>query len=263
MSKVKQFVTSGIMVLFALALTIMYIPINLVSIVDVGNIAELTGGVLGIALNAVMCIGAWLIALKASYTGARMVRVCNIIKQCIGWIGLAGAVLSLIASLGSTEWTDYPELNALTVIIYLLVLVGIAATVTEIFIARNISGMMKDIMYRMSGGRSHGFLVTLDNWSVAAIVIVGIVAVLIVVAMILVGRMFGQLGLSIVDLPDMGLEYGSIAATVYDMGAQIFAYIVFIRLSRSFCRFVTEDNAEKDAIDRGEDLPAETDGENG
>ena len=161
MSTTKKFVTSGTMVLFALALTLLYIPDGIASIYAEGELSGLLSELAGFAINGIMCIGAWMLAIKASYTGARIVRIISVIKQWIGWLGVVGVVLMLflgLDGLGGFESTEYTELNLLIAAVYALTVISGAYVVVEIFIARNISRMMKDIMYRMSGGRPYGYL---------------------------------------------------------------------------------------------------------
>lgn len=257
MSTTKRFVTSGIMVLFALALTLLYIPDGIVTLYEESESDLLIPELIAFAVNGIMCIGAWMLAVKASYNGARMVRLIAVIKQWMGWLGLAGGALLLFLGTEMPEMTEYPELNYMTVSIYILYLLAAACIVIDIFIARNISKMMKDIMYRMSGGRPYGYLVTLDNWSVAGLVVSALMAAVTLSSFIAVHRLFSRYGISISNLKELGLETGSVIGAICISAAQVFAYIVFIKLSRGFCAFTERDNAEKDAADNGEDIDTE------
>ncbi len=257
MSTTKKFVTSGIMVLFALALTLLYALDGISSLYEAEESDIVAGEIIGFAINGFMCIGAWMLAIKASYAGARMVRIVSVAKQVVGWMGLAGAALMLFA--GGTqglEMTEYPEINYLTAVIYILYLLAAVQLVIEIFIARNISKMMNDIMYRMSGGRPYGYLVTLDNWSIAGLVAYVLMAAVSLSSIFVVKRLYARYGLIITNLSDLGIGFESIISLMLITVAQVFVYIVFIKIARSFGAFTERDNAEKDAADNGEELPA-------
>jgi hypothetical protein len=127
--------------------------------------------------------------------------------------------------------------------------------VIEIFIARNISKMMNDIMYRMSGGRPYGYLVTLDNWSIAGLVVSVLATAVSLSAFFAAQRLFARYGVKITNLRELGIGFESIISATLITAAQVFSYIVFIKLARSFGAFTERDNAEKDAADKGEELP--------
>ena len=259
MSTVNKFVTSGIMILFALALTLLYIPDAVVSIYEAGETSDLIAEIVGIALNGSMCIGAWILAIKASYTGARIVRIISVIKQWGGWLGIAGFVLMLFLGFDGFEMTEYPELNFLVYAVYALLVLTIAALVVDIFISKNIARMMQNIMYRMSGGRPYGYLVTLDNWSIAGLIIVGVTTAVMLCSFFMIHRLFNSYGIRIENLNELGLGYGSVFPVLFVSAAQVFSYIVFIKLTRGFGEFVIQDDAEKDAADaaRAEEIAEE------
>lgn len=261
----KKFVTSGIMVLFALALTLLYIPDGIASVYAEEETSGLLTELAAFAMNGIMCIGAWMLAIKASCTGARIVRIVSIIKQWVGWSGIAGLALMLflgLDGLGGFETTEYTELNLLMAAVYALTVISVAYVVVEIFVSRNISRMMKDIMYRMSGGRPYGYLVTLDNWSVAGLVICCLEALVVLGAFIVIGRLHSVYGIRINNLQELGLDYGTVISVVFISCAQVFSYIVFIKLARGFCEYVEQDNAEKDNAEKdAADIAAKNIGE--
>lgn len=257
MSRTHKFVTSGTMVLFALALTLAYLPAKVMQLYEAAEITDVISAVLGLAINGLMCVGAWMLAVKGAYAGARVMRIGAVIRQWVGWFGIAGIGLLLFLRIDGVEWTGYDDVDKMIVLLYVMMAIVVAIAVVEIFVARNISKMMKDIMYRMADGRPYGYLVTLDRWGVVGLVVTGLMAALSAGCFVLMGGIAKKYGitLSMKALTEMGTNFGSIAGIIFDIGIMVFLYIMCIRMSRAFCSFVIADNAEKDAADNGEEIP--------